>query len=50
MCSLFVTIDRFAIATDCKLSAEAQIDIQNKKRKAQAKKITGFQVHIHPIP
>ncbi|RLN28766.1 uncharacterized protein C2845_PM05G03980 [Panicum miliaceum] len=29
--------------TDCKLSAEAQIDIQNKKRKAQAKKITGFQ-------
>ncbi|CAN6349129.1 unnamed protein product [Urochloa humidicola] len=27
----------------CKLSAEAQIDIQTKKRKAQAKKITGFQ-------
>ncbi|CAD6270362.1 unnamed protein product [Miscanthus lutarioriparius] len=27
----------------CKLSAEAQIDIQAKKRKAQAKKITGFQ-------
>ncbi|CAL4903938.1 unnamed protein product [Urochloa decumbens] len=29
--------------TGCKLSAEAQIDIQTKKRKAQAKKITGFQ-------
>nr|CAB3463241.1 unnamed protein product [Digitaria exilis] len=35
-CRLFKT-------TGCKLSAEAQIDIQNKKRKAQAKKITGFQ-------
>ncbi|TVU51147.1 hypothetical protein EJB05_02555, partial [Eragrostis curvula] len=29
--------------TDCKLSQEAQIDIQTKKRKSQAKKITGFQ-------
>ncbi|KAL6641789.1 hypothetical protein ACP70R_019970 [Stipagrostis hirtigluma subsp. patula] len=28
---------------DCKLSQEAQIDIQTKKRKSQAKKITGFQ-------
>jgi len=36
-----------AIGTGCKLSAEAQIDIQAKKRKAQAKKITGFQVHKH---
>ncbi|WVZ88669.1 hypothetical protein U9M48_035161 [Paspalum notatum var. saurae] len=35
-CRLFKT-------TGCKLSAEAQIDIQTKKRKAQAKKITGFQ-------
>jgi hypothetical protein len=37
----------FTIGIDCKLSAEAQIDIQPKKRKAQAKKITGFQVHKH---
>jgi WD repeat-containing protein 44 len=36
----------FTIGIDCKLSAEAQIDIQPKKRKAQAKKITGFQVHM----
>jgi hypothetical protein len=34
-----------AVVTGCKLSAEAQIDIQAKKRKAQAKKITGLQVH-----
>ncbi|XP_024319025.1 uncharacterized protein LOC100842788 isoform X1 [Brachypodium distachyon] len=38
---------RFYKTADCKLSAEAQIDIQSKKRKSQAKKITGFQVpHI----
>ncbi|XP_064955234.1 uncharacterized protein LOC135607387 [Musa acuminata AAA Group] len=29
--------------TDCKLSQESQIDIQNKKKKTNAKKITGFQ-------
>ncbi|XP_040385377.1 uncharacterized protein LOC102718788 [Oryza brachyantha] len=34
---------RFYKTTDCKLSQEAQIDIQTKKRKSQAKKITGFQ-------
>ncbi|XP_010238654.3 uncharacterized protein LOC100842788 isoform X2 [Brachypodium distachyon] len=34
---------RFYKTADCKLSAEAQIDIQSKKRKSQAKKITGFQ-------
>lgn len=32
---------------DCKLDQEAQIDIETKKRKSQAKKITGFQVHEH---
>ncbi|RZR87897.1 hypothetical protein BHM03_00015376 [Ensete ventricosum] len=31
---------------DCKLSQESQIDIQNKKKKTNAKKITGFQL-IH---
>ncbi|XP_062204509.1 uncharacterized protein LOC133906584 [Phragmites australis] len=34
---------RFYKTTGCKLSQEAQIDIQTKKRKSQAKKITGFQ-------
>jgi arginine exporter protein ArgO len=33
-----------AVITDCKLSPEAQIEIDAKKRKSQAKKITGFQV------
>jgi hypothetical protein len=42
-----VALDFCHISTGCKLTAEAQIDIQTKKRKAQAKKITGFQVHIH---
>jgi hypothetical protein len=37
----------FAITTDCKLNQGAQIEIATKKRsKSQAKKITGFQVHI----
>ncbi|KAF0888180.1 hypothetical protein E2562_010868 [Oryza meyeriana var. granulata] len=34
---------RFYKTTDCKLNQEAQIDIQTKKRKSQAKKITAFQ-------
>uniref|UniRef100_A0A0E0BPS6 Dynamin-type G domain-containing protein n=1 Tax=Oryza glumipatula TaxID=40148 RepID=A0A0E0BPS6_9ORYZ len=34
---------RFYKTTDCKLDQEAQIDIETKKRKSQAKKITGFQ-------
>ncbi|KAE8807220.1 WD repeat-containing protein 44 [Hordeum vulgare] len=34
---------RFYKTADCKLSPEAQIDVQSKKRKSQAKKITGFQ-------
>ncbi|CAM0950198.1 unnamed protein product [Alopecurus aequalis] len=34
---------RFYKTTDCKLSPEAQIEIESKKRKSQAKKITGFQ-------
>jgi hypothetical protein len=33
-----------AVIADCKLSPEAQIEIDAKKRKSQAKKITGFQV------
>uniref|UniRef100_A0A0D3HS18 Dynamin-type G domain-containing protein n=1 Tax=Oryza barthii TaxID=65489 RepID=A0A0D3HS18_9ORYZ len=35
---------RFYKTTDCKLDQEAQIDIETKKRKSQAKKITGFQL------
>uniref|UniRef100_A0ACD5Y5I5 Uncharacterized protein n=2 Tax=Avena sativa TaxID=4498 RepID=A0ACD5Y5I5_AVESA len=35
---------RFYKTTDCKLSPEAQIEIDAKKKKSQAKKITGFQV------
>ncbi|KAM0923099.1 hypothetical protein ACQ4PT_005769 [Festuca glaucescens] len=34
---------RFYKTTDCKLSPESQIEIDAKKRKSQAKKITGFQ-------
>ncbi|VAI29347.1 unnamed protein product [Triticum turgidum subsp. durum] len=34
---------RFYKTADCKISPEAQIDVQSKKRKSQAKKITGFQ-------
>lgn len=33
------------LVSDCKLNQEAQIDMSiSKKRKSQAKKITGFQV------
>uniref|UniRef100_A0ACD5XNK6 Uncharacterized protein n=1 Tax=Avena sativa TaxID=4498 RepID=A0ACD5XNK6_AVESA len=34
---------RFYKTADCKLSPEAQIEIDAKKKKSQAKKITGFQ-------
>jgi hypothetical protein len=35
----------YVFVSDCKLNQEAQIDMSiSKKRKSQAKKITGFQV------